>query len=191
MKNRAMLVLVGLFIALATMGSSCLYDEYIVTANATVDESFPINAGPTTTGAGVQNNTIVDLLPESLSSGDIENISNYDLSVVSSGTYAGGQVSGGIAISSDGVNYTQYATLSTIPWDRLKTPQSVLGGSTYLTVTPAGRAALESALNAFKTNDQAKVWTRFSWSVSPGPVPSGLNVTVKLFSQVNFKVALK
>jgi hypothetical protein len=186
-----MLVLAGLLVALATMGSSCLYDEYTVTANATVEESYPINAGPVTTGSGVQTTTVVDLLPESLSSDDIENISNYDLSVVSAGTYAGGQVSGGIAISSNGVTYTQYATLSTIPWDNLKTPQSVLGGSTYLTVTPAGRAALEAALNAFKTNDQAQIWTRFTWAASPGPVPSGLSVTVKLLSQVNFKVALK
>lgn len=186
---RALVVLVISFVALATMGSSCLYDEFVITANATVEQTFPITAGPVTSGSGAESVTVVNLLPGSLSSDDIENISNYDLSVSVSGAY-GGRVSGTIEVSSNGATYTLYATLSSAPWDSLKTPQSALEGSDYLSINPAGKTALENALNGFKTNDQATVWVRFNWAVSSGPVPPGLSVTVKLLSQVNFKVSV-
>jgi len=186
---RAVLLVVAFFVALATMGSSCLYDEFVITANATVEETFPINPGTTTSGSGTESATVVNLLPGSLNSEDIENINNYDLTVFVAGTY-GGRVNGTIEVSSNGATYTLYATLSSAPWDSLKAPQSALAGSDYLTINPAGKAALEAALNAFKTNDQATVWVRFNWGVSASPIPAGLSVTVRLLSQISFKVSV-
>lgn len=182
MKTKVLLLLIaGL---LATTGSTCINDGFLVAVNLPIKACFPINAGPNLVFSGSQTVRLADLIDASY----LENLKNarfYDVRVSTQGTYTGTvYVVGNI----DGVKLVETKS-QPWPWSDFATPQTLLGGSTKIETNQPGLTQLITKLNAFKTNPNVTVTLSANGTLSgQAPVPAGLSVCLEILAQVDAEV---
>ena len=182
MKTKVLLLLlVGL---LATTGSTCINDGFLVAVNLPIEACFTINEGPNLVFQGTQTLRLKDLIDASY----LDNIKNarfYDVRVRTEGTYNGTVYLVG---NIDGTKIIETQT-QPWPWSDFATSQSLLLGSTKITVNPPGLQQLVSRLNEFKTNPDVTVVLSANGTLSgQSPVPPGLSVCLEILAQVDAEV---
>jgi hypothetical protein len=181
MKTKVLLVfLLGI---LATTGSTCINDGFLVAVNLPIEQCFSINAGPT---LGFGGSIVIKLADEIDASylDDIKSVRFYDIRVRTTGTYNGTvNVEGKI----DGVSLVK--TTAAWPWSDFATPQSLLGGSTKLTFDSLGVKQIVTKLNQFKTDPNTTITLSTIGTLAGlSPVPSGLGICLEILAQVDAEV---
>lgn len=176
MKTKALLLLLLGF--LATTGSTCINDGFLISVNLPMTGCFDVNPGTNLTF----NGSVTIKLSEQIDVSYIENIEKvryYDIRVSTKGTYTG-SVSG-IAL----INNIQLLTYSG-QWSDFATPQTLLQNSPRIQVQTAGLNELLRVLNLFTTDSNTTVVLSSIGSLSgQSPVPSGLSVCIEILSQVD------
>ena len=184
MKSKALLLLLAGI--LATTGSTCINDGFLVAVNLTIPGCFNIKDGPTLSwtitdpGQPVEIK-LADQIDESYRD-KIKSARFYDLRVKVKGTYTG---------SVSGICYINNSPLLTFSgnWSDFANGQSLLGNSQLIARQPSGVAALVAALDQFRTDPTVKVALSSSGSLSgQSPVPSGLSICLEILSQVDAEV---
>lgn len=175
------LVLAGLLIVLLNTGSSCINDSILVAVNLPISHTWSINGGNNTSFSGSTTSIVLADQIDASYSDKIQSARFYDIRVSVGGAYSG-NVNGTASI-----NGTPLLTFNG-SWADFQTPQSLLGSSPHVTPQTAGVAVLVNALNSFKTNPSTVVQLSAIGSVSQGPVPNGLSVTVEILAQVDAQV---
>ena len=181
------LLLISLLAILATTGSTCINDGFLVAVNLPINPCFTINAGPTLTF----NRSITDTLALELDQSYRENIKSaryYDIRVSVIGTY-NGTVNGTVYIQ--GPNSTTQKALLTFTgnWADFSAPQSLLGSSPHIATVPVGVQELLNALNNMTVNPNTAVTISAVGALNgQSPVPPGLSVCVEILGQVDAKV---
>ena len=180
MKTKALLLL--LFGVLATTGSTCINDGFLIAVNLPISACFAINPGPSTSFDG----TVAIKLAEQIDLSNIENIQTvryYDIRVSSQGTYPDSVVNGRAFI-----NNILLLTYSG-KWSDFTTPQSLLQNSTLIQTQAAGLNELVRVLNQFKTDPNTTLYLRSTGRLTGAPpVPPGLSVCVEILAQVDAQV---
>jgi hypothetical protein len=182
MKTKVLLLLlVGL---LATTGSTCINDGFLVAVNLPIKATFAINAGPNLVFSGTQTVKLVDLIDETYRD-NIKSARYYDIRISTAGTYNGTVY---FTAKIDGTEFLKVKT-QPWPWSDFATPQSLLGTSTKIEPVAAGLAQLVSRLNAFKTDPTVSIVLSADGTLSgQAPVPTGLSVTLEILAQVDAEV---
>jgi hypothetical protein len=182
---KAKIVFAAVLLALATHGSSCIREGFLIPVNLTINQCYAINSGPV--GSFDQSATILlsPLIDESFR-GNIKGARFYDIKVSTTGSYSGtvvGQVYVNgvlLLLFGGGANNT-----TAVPWSTFSTPQSLLGSSQYVKAQSAGVTALVSALNRLVNDDYASVTLRVAGTTSGAAVPSGLSVCFQVLAQAD------
>ncbi len=175
------LLLAGLLIVLLNTGSSCINDGFLVAVNLPVSQTWQINEGPNPNFSGQTTQFVLANQIDESYRDKIQGARYYDIRVSVGGAYSG-SVSGTAYI--DGTPLLNFNGT----WADFQTPQSLLGTSPHVTAVNAGVAVLISKLNAFVTNNQTTVSLSSQGSLSQGPVPKGLTVTVEVLAQVDAQI---
>ena len=182
---KAKIVFAAVLLALATHGSSCIREGFLIPVNLIIDQCYAINSGPA--GSFDRSATILlsPLIDESFR-GNIKGARFYDIKVSTTGSYGGsvvGQVYvNGILLLSFGGG-TNNATA--VPWSTFSTPQSLLGSSPYVKAQSAGVSTLVAALNQLVNNENASVTLRATGTTSGSTVPSGLSICFHVLAQAD------
>ena len=180
MKTKTLLLL--LLGILATTGSTCINENFLVSVNLPISACFAINPGVSTSYDG----TVAIKLADEIDVSYIDNIQTvryYDIRVSNQGTYADSVVNGRAFINN--ILLLTYAG----KWSDFATPQSLLQNSTLIQTQAAGLNELVRALNQFKTDPATTIYLRSTGRLTGAPpVPSGLSVCVDILAQVDAKV---
>jgi len=184
MKTKILLVfLLGI---LATTGSTCINDGFLVAVNLDIPACYAIKAGPTLSWTPSDpGQPVVIRLADQIDASYLDKIKNaryYDLKVSVMGAYSG---------SVSGICYINNIPLLTFSgtWADFATPQSLLGNSPHITAQATGVAELVRVLNLFKANTAVTVSMSSSGSLSgQSPVPAGLSVCLDILAQVDAEV---
>jgi hypothetical protein len=183
---KAKLAFLAVLVALATHGSSCIREGFLIPVNLPIDQCYAVNAGP----AGPFNPTatvvfLSPILDESFQ-GNIKAVRFYDIKISTAGSYSG-TVVGQVYVNNvlllsigGGTNNT-----TPVPWSTFSTPQSLLGSSPYVKASAGGVAVLVSALNQLVTDENASVTLRATGTTAGGTVPSGLSVCLQVLAQAD------
>jgi hypothetical protein len=180
MKTKALLLLMlGI---LATTGSTCINDGFLVAVNLPISACFAINPGPSTSFDG----TVAIKLADQIDMSNIDKISTiryYDIRVSNQGTYPDSVVNGRAFI-----NNILLLTYSG-KWSDFATPQTLLQNSTRIQTQAAGLNELVRVLNQFTTDANTTLYLRSTGRLTGAPpVPAGLSVCVEILAQVDAKV---
>jgi hypothetical protein len=185
MKTKVLLWLL-LFGILATTGSTCINDGFLVAVNLPIQACFTIKPGSTLSWTPSDpGQPVVIHLADQIDASYLNNIKNvryYDLKVSVMGTYTG---------SMSGIAYINNIPLLTYSgqWSDFSTPQSLLGGSTHITSQVAGVTELVRVLNLFTSNSAITVSLASSGSLSgQSPVPPGLSFCLEILAQGDAEV---
>jgi hypothetical protein len=182
---KAKIVFAAVLLALATHGSSCIREGFLIPVNLTINQCYTVNSGPA--GSFDQSATILlsPLIDESFR-GNIKGARFYDIKVSTTGAYNGtvvGQVYvNGVLLLSFGGGANNATAVS---WSTFSTPQSLLGSSQYVKAQSAGVTTLVSALNRLVNDDYASVTLRVTGTTSGATVPSGLSVCFQVLAQAD------
>ncbi len=175
-------VLVTLLVAIASVGFSCINDNFLVAVNLPLTVDYNVNPGP----AGVKSADTTVYLKDQIDQsyvGKIQNVRYYDIRVSTIGTYDG-------SVPPDGQLFIDGKRILSFrgTWNQFNTPQSVLGSSTLVTPDNAGVAQLLTKLNAFITNDNTSVRLTGTCVLNGSTVPDGLKLRVEILCQVDAEV---
>lgn len=182
MKTKVLLVfLLGI---LATTGSTCINDGFLVAVNLPIETCVGINSGPNLIFSGSETIKLADQIDVSYVN-NIKSARFYDVRVKTKGTYNGTiYIEGKI----DGVSLVKTKT-NPWPWSDFATPQSLLGKSEKFTVDSAGVRQLTTKLNQFKTDPTVSITLSASGTLAgQNPVPDGLSVCLEILAQVDAEV---
>jgi hypothetical protein len=178
MKTKAILLL--LLGAFASMGSSCINENFLVAVNYPFSTCVSIQPGPNLAYNGSQTVVLSNYIDQSYLE-KMRGARYYDIRVTTQGSY-NGSVFGEVYI--EGVKLVTYNG----PWSSFTTPQSILT-STLITKNDAGVATLVAKLNEFVTNIHATATISNGGTLAgQSPVPSGLSVCVEILAQVDSEV---
>ena len=179
MKTKILLVfLLGI---LATTGSTCINDGFLVSVNLPMEMCIAVKPGPDPTFGGSQTIKLADQVDASYLE-KIKNARFYDLKVHVTGTYTGTIYNGKFYVN--GKKLLDFAGA----WTNFTTPQSLVGGSTFVTRDTTGLKELVAVLNQFKTQPNTAVTLSGDGVLGTTPVPSGLSLCVEIFAQVDADV---
>jgi len=179
MKTKALLLL--LLGVLATTGSTCINDGFLIAVNLPMSGCFAINPGPNLNFSG----SVTIRLSEQIDVSYIDDISSvryYDIRVSTLGTYTG---------SVSGIGYINNIPLVTYSgqWSDFATPQSLLQNSPRIQTQQAGLNEVLRVLNQFKTDPNTSAVLSSTGSLAgQSPVPAGLSVCIEILAQVDVKV---
>ncbi len=186
---KARILLVAVFVAMATHGSSCIREGFLIPVNLAIDECYGLDAGP----AG-QFNPVAIVIPLSslIDASFRESIVDarvYDIKISTRGTYSGTVVAQAfvdnvllLSIGGGANNATP------VPWSTFAAPQSILGSSPYLKANPAGVAAVVAAAKRLATDDNAQVTLRAAGRTEEAAVPAGLSVCIQILGQADARL---
>ena len=186
------ILLFSLLIILATTGSTCINDGFLVSVNLPINPCFQIN-GVTNTNFNVVDSAIV--LAQLIDPSYQDNVTNaryYDIRISVLGAYSG-NVSGSVYIQYLNSGPQLLLTYSG-SWSDFVTAQSLLGGSTHISSASQqgqpypGVGKLLDALRAMPTAPGTKLTFSSIGTLSQIPVPNGLSVCVEILAQVDAKV---
>jgi hypothetical protein len=175
---KAKLVIVLMTVLLATTGSTCLNEGFLIALNLPIEECYPINAGPNLNFAGSATVPLTEELDE-VYRDNIKSARYYDMLIGVRGSY-NGSVAGTATIN--GIPLLTFSG----SWDSFSTPQSILGGSTLITPQTAGVNELVRVLDLLPSAPGTTVALAVSGTLSgQSPVPSGLSVCVEIKAQAD------
>jgi hypothetical protein len=182
MKTKVLLLLlVGL---LATTGSTCIQEGFLVSVNLPIKVCIPVNAGPNLIATGTQTIKLADFIDASYLD-NLKNARYYDVRVSTLGTYNG---TVDLICNIDGVAFVQTKTQAW-PWSDFAVPQSLLMASDKIVVSPDGLVHLVARLNAFKTDPTVTLTLSARTTLAgQSPVPAGLSVCLEILAQVDAEV---
>jgi hypothetical protein len=172
---------------LATTGSTCINDGFLVAVNLPLTASFSIREGNNLAWTiSDPGQPVVVTLKNQIDDSYVDHVKNvryYDLKVGVSGAYTG---------SISGICYINNLPLLTFSgtWKQFAdTTQSLLGSSTHITPQASGLAELLRVLNVFRTTPTTTASFSSSGSLSgQSPVPAGLKVNLEILAQVDAEV---
>jgi len=178
---KKLLLCAGLIAALATTGATCINENIVVPVNVEpLTASLNLNSGTTTSFNGTMVFSVGSIIDESYL-GNIEGAQVYDIRIYVTGNYTSGKVNASTAT----VNGKTLCTFSG-DWSAFKTPQSLLGGSTLIATNAAG---IDELVKVFSGGTSSTTFTvGASGSVSPSPVPTGLQLHLEVYAQANARV---
>lgn len=180
MKTKALLLL--LLGVLATTGSTCINDGFLIAVNMPLPGCYDINEGSNPVYDGTIKIRLADQIDVSYIE-DISAVRYYDIRVSTKGTYKD-SVTNGIGYINN-IELVRYAGL----WSDFATPQTLLQNSPHMQVQQAGLAELVRVLEQFKTDPETVVFLRSGGRLTgPPPVPDGLTVCIEILAQVDVKV---
>jgi hypothetical protein len=179
MKTKALLLL--LLGVLATTGSTCINDGFLIAVNLPISACFAVNPGTTLSYDGTVTIRLADQIDVTYID-DISTVRYYDIRVSTTGTYTG-SIQNGVA-KINNIDLLKYSGL----WSDFATPQSLLQNSSLIQTQAAGLNELVRVLNQFKTDPNTTVYLRSTGTLTQSPVPSGLSVCVEILAQVDVKV---
>lgn len=173
-------ILLIVFLALATTGSSCINENFLVALNYLFPTCVSINSGPNLMYDGSETVILGNYVDPSYLD-KMRSARYYDIRVTTKGTY-NGSVFGEVFI--EGVKFVTYNG----QWSAFTTPQSVLT-SRLITRNDAGIATLIAKLDEFVKNKTAVATIRNTGTLTgQSPVPAGLSVCVEILAQVDAEV---
>ena len=85
---KAKIMLVSVLAALSTLGSSCIREGFLIPVNLTIDQCYPLNAGPAGSFSATYTIPLASLLDETFR-GNIKGVRFYDIKVSTVGSYTG------------------------------------------------------------------------------------------------------
>lgn len=173
MKSLAKSALLAAGLALPTMASQCISitDPLVIAVNVKdIKDTYNITAGAQTFAAPCITRNASDYLDTSY---DVSGGRLVDIIVQTVGDFPGGTVSGGVVTVNGAALMTYDGS-----WDAFHTPQSILT-SNLLQRNPAGVSVLLSSIQSKGTV------TLCEGGAFSEPAPSGLQVLVTVFAQVN------
>ncbi len=176
------LLLVFLLGILATTGSTCIQDGFVVAVNLPLDLCVDINPGNDPTFSGSQTIRLSDQIDASYLD-KIKNARYYDVQVQVKGDFSGNIYNGKCYV--DNKKLLDFAGT----WNEFKTSQSLLGGSTLIKTDTTGLNALLNALNRFKTQPSTTVVLSGDGVLGgQATIPAGLSVCLRILAQVDAEV---
>lgn len=173
MKTKILLVfLLGI---LATTGSTCINDGFLVAVNLPLEMCFNINA------PGPQNfsGQVIVKLADQIDASYLNKLKSaryYDIQVQVTGTFSGDIINGEGSVNSKKI--IDFAG----KWDEFKTPQSLLGGSKLIKTDTTGLKELVAVLNQFKSQSSTTIVLAGKGVLSAAPT-QGLSVCMKILCQ--------
>lgn len=176
------IVLLALFVALATMGFECINSPFNVSLNLDpFSKCFDINPGGTVNFGGSVSIDPRGLIDDSFED-KIQDARIYDITVQATGPFTGNVTNGQVTIN--GIPILTYSGT----WANFSTPQSILGRSAFITPQRGGILELVRVLKLrpLQAVTLASIGTLTGGGVPP--VPSGLGVCVKVYAQVDGSV---
>jgi hypothetical protein len=178
MKTKILLVfLLGI---LATTGSTCINDGFLVAVNMPLEMCFNINAPGPQNFSGQLTIKLADEIDASYLD-KLKNARYYDIQVQVTGTFSGDIINGeGLVNNKKIVDFAG-------KWDDFKTPQSLLAGSKLLKTDTTGVKELVAVLNQFKTQPSTTIVLSGKGVLSAPPTP-GLSVCLKILTQLDAEV---
>jgi hypothetical protein len=182
MKTKVMIVL--MLGALATTGSQCINDDFLVAVNLPIPICHAINPGPNTFLGKDSVNLVNQIDPTYL--GKLKAARFYDIQVWVTGTYDS-TIVGDAYIVINNVDYRLVHFGGR--WADFKTPMSILNGGTKLTIDNAGIQKLTDVLNQFVATGRATVVLKGAGTLyGQTPVPSGLTLCIEVFAQADAQI---
>lgn len=181
--KKVMLTLTTLLIALATMGFNCINDSFDVAVNMPIEAVFTVNAGPAGSFGGTPVTITLSGIIDPSYIGKIKNVRSYDIRVSTIGTCSD-SIANGFAT----INSKQILTFRG-QWNSFNTPQSVLGSSPLVTPNPVGIQELLSTLTKFINNSSQTAVVNGGGTMIGTTVPSGLQLKIQLFAQVDAELS--
>jgi len=185
---KAKIVFAAVLVALATNGSSCIREGFIIPVNLPIDQCYPVSAGPAGSFGSVYTIPLSPLLDESYR-GNVKAVRFYDIKISTAGSYSGA-VEALVLVGTDtllliggGADHR-----TRVPWSTFSTPQSLLGSSPYVATSARGVAALVSVLSRLVSDEGASVTLRSVGTTAGGTVPSGLSVCVQILAQADVEM---
>ncbi len=182
LKHRLLVLLTGLVLSLALMGSSCVNDGVLVSVNLNpIVARFKLGTNTVFVAAATIN--LDSLIPVQYKN-RIRQGRLYDFKVRVEGEYAGA-IAGTAAIrvaSGEAKPILRFPETGTAPWSAFYTPQSLLTGSAYLTPQPEG---INEILRALTTSPLPNVTVSTLGHLAPSPVPNNLTVHIELYIQAD------
>jgi hypothetical protein len=180
MEMKTKIVLVALFVALATMGFDCINDNFLVSVNIKgISGTYNINPGNNLSFDGSTQPIDANTYLDKDYSDEIKDVRIYDIRLSTIGAYTG-NINGTAQVIVNGVSTNLLGYSGS--WSTFNTPQSLLTSS-FLSRSAGGVATLVKAIQ----NKQAVTLRGFG-TLSQGPVPSGLSVKIEVFGQVDAQV---
>jgi hypothetical protein len=178
--NVLLLLLVGL---LATTGSTCINDGFLVAVNLPIKGTFPINAGPNLAFSGSFNVKLADHIDGTYLA-NIKNARFYDVRVSTTGTY------NGTVYVVGNIDGKPLVKVENQPWSAFSTPQSLIAGSKVFQVDTLGLGQVGTRLLQFKVQPLLTTVVMSANGTLSGqsPVPSGLALVVEILAQVDAEV---
>ena len=183
MKTKVMVAL--LLAALATTGSQCINDNFLVAVNLPIPFCHNINPGPNNfTG----RDTV--LLQNQIDPSYLDNLKAarfYDIKVSVGGNYNGSVVGDAYIVGNNNIPSRIVHFDGT--WADFKTPVSILNGAPKVVVDTLGVKALVSILNQFVVSGRATVILAGGGTLSgQTPVPSGLSACIEILAQADAEI---
>lgn len=172
-------VLLIIFVALATTGSSCINEDFLVVVNYPFTTCVAISSGSKLSYEASDTVALADYIDASYLQ-KMKGARYYDIRVSTKGTY-NGSVVGEVKI--DGYVLVTYSGA----WSSFATPQSILSSSLVAGHGP-GIEALVRKLNEFVKNKNAQAVVGNGGTLTGEAVPTGLSVCVEILAQVDAQV---
>jgi hypothetical protein len=181
MVMKTKIVLMALFVALATMGFDCINDNFLVSVNVNgISGTYFIKTGTTPTfGPPDDCKTVSDYLDKDYSN-EITGVQIFDIRITTAGSYNGTINNGKVTVNGVTIMYLNGSPA----WSAFNTPQSLLT-SPFIDRTP-GRINLNPLVNAITKGDPVTLCG--SGSVSGTVNQTDLSVRIEVFGQVDAKV---
>jgi hypothetical protein len=182
MKTKAMVAV--MLAALATTGTQCINDNFLIAVNLPIPFCHSINPGPNTFSG---RDTIK--LEGQIDKNYVDNMKAarfYDIKVSVGGDYNGSGTGDAFIVVKDTLFRIVHFSGN---WSDFKTPVSVLTGAPKVVIDTTGVKKLVDILNQFVMTRSASVILEGRGTLSgQTPVPSGLSACIEVFAQVDAQI---
>jgi hypothetical protein len=187
---KAKVVVAAVLVAMATHGSSCIREGFLIPVNLPVDQCFRLSAGAAGPFGAADTIALQPILDESYW-GNVKAVRFYDVKISTVGSYNGtvravvlvGATRDTLLLVGGGQSHQ-----AAVPWSTFSTPQSILGSSPYVATSPRGVASLVSTLNRLSSDESASLILAAVGVTEGGAVPSGLSVCVHILAQADVEM---
>ncbi|HET6272290.1 MAG TPA: hypothetical protein VFG32_04880 [Bacteroidota bacterium] len=181
------ITLAVIFVGLSTLGSSCINDPFLISINVDpLTGCYTITPGSNLTFGGADTIDLATLVDDSYTD-KIKNARFYDIRVQVTGTYNGSVFGVGFINDIPLLNYGSGTNAtSPTPWSSFATEQSLVGPSPFIKPQTAGITEL---IQVLQTRPLSSVRLSSNGTLSgQSPVPSGLQVCIKVYAQADAEI---
>jgi hypothetical protein len=178
-------VMIGIVLAaLATTGSQCINENFLVAVNLPIPICHAINPGPNTF-SGKDSVNLVNQIDASYLN-NLRAARYYDIQVWVTGNYDS-TVAGDAYIVVNNVDYRILHFAG--KWNDFKTPVSIINSGSKITLDNAGVQKLTDILNQFVATGRGTLVVKGAGTLSgQTPVPSGLSLCMEVYAQADAEI---